>query len=146
SYDMAVRSASLVLPHHSETLPAKKIDPAVLPTLSDDDLRELGLPLGDRKKLRAAIRALGGSPPAASTALSESLAGALPRAVGEQRHLTVMFCDIVDSTPLAATLDLETLQLLIDTYQQQVADCVARYDGFVAKFMGDGVLAYFGCP
>ncbi|TMF83858.1 MAG: hypothetical protein E6I08_16650 [Chloroflexi bacterium] len=131
---------------HVETFRAEKIDAAVLPTLSDDDLRELGLPLGDRKKLRAAIEALGGWPPAASTALSESLAGARPRAVAEQRHLTVMFCDIVDSTPLAATLDLETLQSLIDTYQQQVADCVARYDGFVAKFMGDGVLAYFGYP
>src|SRR5205823_10992927 len=58
----------------------------------------------------------------------------------------VLFCDIIDSTPLAARLDLETLQSLIDTYQQQVADCVARYDGFVAKFMGDGVLVYFGYP
>ncbi len=57
-----------------------------------------------------------------------------------------MFCDIVDSTRLAATLDLEALQRVIDAYQHQVAGCAARYDGFVAKFMGDGVLVYFGYP
>ena len=57
-----------------------------------------------------------------------------------------MFCDIIDSTRLAATLDLETLQRLVEAYQKQVASCVARYDGFVAKFMGDGVLVYFGYP
>jgi len=57
-----------------------------------------------------------------------------------------MFCDIVDSTRLAATLDLETLRSVIDAYQHEVARCVARYDGFVAKFMGDGVLVYFGYP
>src|SRR5271168_3838427 len=73
-------------------------------------------------------------------------APAAPRAAAEQRHLTVMFCDIVDSTRLAATLDLETLQRVVDAYQHQVATCVTRYDGFVAKFMGDGVLVYFGYP
>jgi class 3 adenylate cyclase len=57
-----------------------------------------------------------------------------------------MFCDIIDSTRLAATLDLEILQTVTDGYQRQVAGCVARYDGFVAKFMGDGVLVYFGYP
>ena len=69
-----------------------------------------------------------------------------PRTAAEQRHLTVMFCDIVDSTRLAGTLELETLQQMIEAYQQQVASCVAQYDGFVAKFMGDGVLVYFGYP
>jgi class 3 adenylate cyclase len=73
-------------------------------------------------------------------------APAPPRAAADQRHLTVMFCDIIDSTRLAATLDLETLQRLVEAYQKQVASCVARYDGFVAKFMGDGVLVYFGYP
>jgi class 3 adenylate cyclase len=57
-----------------------------------------------------------------------------------------MFCDIVESTRLAATLDLEALRRVVDAYQHQVATCVARYDGFVAKFMGDGVLVYFGYP
>ena len=64
----------------------------------------------------------------------------------EQRHLTVMFCDLVGSTQLAATLDLEALQDVVEAYQQHVATCVARYEGFVAKFMGDGVLVYFGYP
>jgi class 3 adenylate cyclase/tetratricopeptide (TPR) repeat protein len=129
------------LGEHIELFRGEKIDAAVLPTLTDADLRELGLPLGDRKKLRAAIDAL----------VTTDLAGPVavptpPRAAAEQRHLTVMFCDIVDSTRLAATLDLETLQNVIDDYQHQVASCVARYDGFVAKFMGDGVLVYFGYP
>jgi class 3 adenylate cyclase/tetratricopeptide (TPR) repeat protein len=117
-----------------------------LPTLSDADLRELGLPLGDRKKLRAAIDALGAAPHGGAVTAPEPLRAPPPRAAAEQRHLTVMFCDIVDSTRLAAALDLETLQRVIDAYQHQVAICVARYDGFVAKFMGDGVLVYFGYP
>ncbi len=114
----------------------EKIDAAVLPTLSDADLRELGLALGDRKKLRAAIDALAITP----------LPAVGPRTAAEQRHLTVMFCDLVDSTHLAATLDLEVLQGVVEAYQQHVATCVARYEGFVAKFMGDGVMVYFGYP
>jgi class 3 adenylate cyclase/tetratricopeptide (TPR) repeat protein len=124
------------LSEHTELFRAEKIDAAVLPTLSDADLRELGLPLGDRKRLRAAIDALGAPQPAAAG----------PRAPAEQRHLTVMFCDLIDSTRLAATLELEALQGAVETYQQHVATCAARYEGFVAKFMGDGVLVYFGYP
>ena len=123
---------------HAETFRTEKIDATVLPALTDADLRELGLPLGDRKKLRAAIDALAIAP--------EPLPNAAARGAAEQRHLTVMFCDIVESTRLASTLDLETLQRVIDAYQHQVASCAARYDGFVAKFMGDGVLIYFGYP
>jgi len=129
------------LAEHTELFRTEKIDAAVLPTLTDADLRELGLPLGDRKKLRAAIDALGTPSSADTVAVPVP-----PRAAAEQRHLTVMFCDIVDSTRLAATLDLETLRSVIDAYQHEVARCVARYDGFVAKFMGDGVLVYFGYP
>jgi len=114
----------------------EKIDSAVLPTLSDADLRELGLPLGDRKKLRTAIDALAATP----------LPAVGPRTAAEQRHLTVMFCDLIDSTQLAATLDLEVLQGVVEAYQQHVATCAVRYEGFVAKFMGDGVLVYFGYP
>jgi class 3 adenylate cyclase/tetratricopeptide (TPR) repeat protein len=133
------------LAEHIETFRAEKIDAAVLPTLTDGDLRDLGLPLGDRKKLRAAIEALAARPVTGAPPPLDQLRAA-PRGAAEQRHLTVMFCDIVDSTRLAATLDLETLQRLVDTYQHQVASCAARYDGFVAKFMGDGVLVYFGYP
>jgi len=136
--DIAGWLQQIGLAEHAELFRAEKIDAAVLPTLTDADLRELGLPLGDRKKLRAAIDALATLPGPPSAAA--------PRGDAEQRHLTVMFCDMVGSTPLAATLDLEILQSLIDAYQHQVARCVARYDGFVAKFMGDGVLVYFGYP
>lgn len=136
--DVASWLQALGLAEHIELFRTEKIDAAVLPTLTDADLRELGLPLGDRKKLRAAIDALGTAP--------RSSPASAPRAAAEQRHLTVMFCDIVNSTRLAGTLDLETLQSVIDAYQHQVAGCVARYDGFVAKFMGDGVLVYFGYP
>ena len=117
----------------------------MLPTLSDADLRELGLPLGDRKKLRIAIDAVRSAPLGRPVTAPESLRVPPPTAT-EQRHLTVMFCDLIDSTRLAATLDLETLQRTIDAYQQQVASCVGRYDGFVAQFIGDGVLVYFGYP
>ncbi|HKM73561.1 MAG TPA: AAA family ATPase [Stellaceae bacterium] len=144
--DIASWLQEIGLAEHIEVFRAEKIDAAVLPTLSDADLRELGLPLGDRKKLRAAIDALATAPHGGAVTAPEPLRAPPPRAAAEQRHLTVMFCDIVDSTRLAAALDLETLQRVIDAYQHQVAICVARYDGFVAKFMGDGVLVYFGYP
>jgi class 3 adenylate cyclase/tetratricopeptide (TPR) repeat protein len=144
--DIASWLQEIGLAEHIEIFRAEKIDAAVLPTLSDADLRELGLPLGDRKKLRAAIEALATSPLAGALAPPEPLRTAAPRAAAEQRHLTVMFCDIIDSTRLAATLELETLQRVVDAYQHLVARCASRYDGFVAKFMGDGVLVYFGFP
>ena len=143
--DIASWLREIGLAEHAEIFRTEKIDAAVLPTLTDADLRELGLPLGDRKKLRAAIDALGTTPSGAPPT-PEGIQGAAPRSAAEQRHLTVMFCDIVDSTRLAATLELGGLQGLVEAYQQHVATCVARYDGFVAKFMGDGVLVYFGYP
>src|ERR1700751_6046315 len=121
--DIANWLQQIGLAQHAELFRAEKIDAAVLPTLTAADLRELGLPLGDRKKLRAAIDALGTTDSAGAVAVS-----APPRAAAEQRHLTVMFCDIIDSTRLAATLDLEILQTVTDGYQRQVAGCVARYD------------------
>jgi class 3 adenylate cyclase/tetratricopeptide (TPR) repeat protein len=136
----------LGLAEHADIFRAEKIDATVLSSLSDADLRELGLPLGDRKKLRAAIDALGGRPAAGAVPTAEPPLVAAPRAASEQRHLTVMFCDLIDSTRLAATLELETLQRVIDAYQNLVAGSVARYDGFVARFLGDGVLVYFGYP
>jgi class 3 adenylate cyclase/predicted ATPase len=144
--DIATWLQQIGLGEHTETFRTEKIDAAVLPTLTDADLRELGLPLGDRKKLRAAIDALGTTPFPGAPSTPEPLQGAARRLAGEQRHLTVMFCDIVDSTRLAATLELENLRHVVDAYQSQVASCAARYEGFVAKFMGDGVLVYFGYP
>ena len=108
-----------------------EIDLEVLPDLTDADLRELGIPLGPRKKLLKAIAALN----------EESRS-----AEAERRQLTVMFCDLVDSTSLAGRLDPEDLRTVIQAYQQCCAEIIDRFDGHVANFMGDGVLAYFGYP
>src|SRR5882757_2371937 len=106
----------------------------VVAQLGDDDLRELGLSVGDRKRVLAAV--------------SASTAAATPPATAavERRQLTVMFCDLADSTALSSRLDPEDMRDVIRAYQTACADVIARHDGFVAKFMGDGLLAYFGYP
>ena len=120
------------------------IDLDVVASLTDSDLKELGLSLGDRKRVLAAVSAsaapvtlpLASLPPPASP----------PHAAAERRQLTVMFCDLAGSTALSARLDPEDMREVIRAYQDACSGVVARYDGFVAKFMGDGVLAYFGYP
>ena len=124
-----------------------EITPEVLPELTDADLRELGLPLGPRKAVLRALRALDG--PAASgeqaRMMSEPSNPAAPPEA-ERRQLTVMFCDLVGSTALAGRLDPEEMCEVLRAYQNAVAGQVVRFEGFVAKFLGDGVLAYFGWP
>src|SRR3984893_3868213 len=116
------------------------IDAAVLPELTADDLKDLGVSLvGHRRKLLAAIAALRSDVDAASEP-----AAVAPTA--ERRQLTVMFCDLVGSTELSARLDPEDLREVITAYHRAVADVVGGFDGFVAKYMGDGVLIYFGYP
>jgi class 3 adenylate cyclase/tetratricopeptide (TPR) repeat protein len=125
------------------------VDADLLPTLTAEDLRELGVAsLGHRKRLLAAIAALvpptDPQPPAASP-----LPMPQPSSTGsqaERRHLTVMFVDLVGSTTLSQRLDPEEMREVIRAYQDRVAGEVLRYEGHVAKFMGDGVLAYFGWP
>jgi class 3 adenylate cyclase/predicted ATPase len=116
------------------------IDAAVLPELTADDLRELGVSLiGHRRKLLAAIAALRGDlGPVAETAAATPMA--------ERRQLTVMFCDLVGSTALSTRHDPEDLRELIGDYHRAVSETVGCFDGFVAKYMGDGVLIYFGYP
>ena len=104
---------------------------------NDDHLKELGLPLGARLKLLKAIKALNSA--------SEVSASA-PRGEAERRQLTVMFVDLVGSTELSLKLDPEELRDLSRAYQDATAREVGRYGGYVAKFMGDGVLVYFGYP
>ncbi|RXH14398.1 adenylate/guanylate cyclase domain-containing protein [Bradyrhizobium guangzhouense] len=118
------------------------IDISVLPDLNDQDLRELGIVLGDRKKILRAIREMQGSETIASLAIS---AGAAPD-VAERRQLTVMFCDLVGSTALSTQLDPEDLRKIIGAYHKACAAVVEQNGGFVAKYMGDGVLVYFGYP
>ena len=125
------------------------IDDAVLRRLTAEDWRELGVAsVGHRRRLLDAIASL--SAPAltadASGPSTETTATLSPRAEAERRQLTVMFCDLVGSTALSARLDPEDLRELFGAYHAAVAEEVGRLGGFVAKYMGDGVLSYFGYP
>jgi class 3 adenylate cyclase len=112
------------------------IDADILPELTEADLEKLGVLLGHRKRMLRAIAARAAATPAAA-----------PRAEGaERRHLTVMFCDLVGSTALSARLDPEDLREVLGAYHAAVAAEVERFGGFVARYMGDGVLIYFGYP
>ena len=129
------------------------VDGEVLPDLTAEDLLGMGVTsIGHRRKLLAAIAAIGAEAPApAGTAVSASapvsaVAGVTVQAEAERRQLTVMFCDVVGSTALSTQFDPEDLRELINAYHHAVAETVTRFDGFVAKYMGDGVLIYFGYP
>ncbi|WP_271499381.1 adenylate/guanylate cyclase domain-containing protein [Bradyrhizobium sp. CCBAU 11357] len=119
-----------------------RIDISVLGDLDDHDLRELGIVLGDRKKILRAIRELHASEKVASTTTSAQWAAE----EAERRQLTVMFCDLVGSTALSTQLDPEDLRKIIGAYHRTCAAVVEQNGGFVAKYMGDGVLVYFGYP
>jgi len=121
------------------------IDGEVLSALTSDDLISIGVTsVGHRRKLLAAITSLGATPPAATVIAAPRDAPAAADA--ERRQLTVMFCDLVGSTALAARLDPEDLREVLAAYHRALADVVRSFDGFVAKYMGDGVLVYFGYP
>jgi class 3 adenylate cyclase/predicted ATPase len=120
------------------------IDESVLPHLTEDHLRELGLPLGARIKLLAAIAAL--SKQAAPHVPAPMTVASSPPDAAERRQITVLFSDLVGSTALSTRMDPEDLRNLISAYQKCVTETVRRFGGFVAKYMGDGVLVYFGYP
>jgi class 3 adenylate cyclase/predicted ATPase len=122
-----------------------EIDWEVLPKLTSADLREIGVvAIGHRRKLLEAIAALGAS--ALTSAVTAPVSGASTPAEAERRQLTVMFCDLVGSTMLSTRFDPEDLREIVGAYHRCVADTVCRFNGFVAKYMGDGVLVYFGYP
>src|SRR5437868_5404754 len=142
--DVAAWLQSLGLERYVPAFRDNDIDAEVLPKLTADDLISIGVTsVGYRRKLLAAIAALSAEMPAAVTAPSRN---APAQAEAERRQLTVMFCDLVGSTALAARLDPEDLREVIAAYHRAVAEIVAGFDGFVAKYMGDGVLIYFGYP
>jgi class 3 adenylate cyclase/tetratricopeptide (TPR) repeat protein len=125
------------------------IDSDVLPELTEGDLKKLGIPLGDRKRLIKAIRAMVAGSPAAFTISGvgeDAQSGQLRAAAAERRHLTVMICDLVGSTVLSTRLDPEDVGAVINAYHAACARIVQAYDGFIADFRGDGILAYFGHP
>jgi class 3 adenylate cyclase len=140
--DIAVWLRDLGLQQYEALFRENDIDAEVLSDLTDGDLEKIGVSLGHRKRLLKAVAALAGpaaAPPTAATPIP--LADA-----AERRQLTVMFSDLVGSTALSARLDAEDMREVIRAYQDACSGAVARYDGFAAKFMGDGVLAYFGFP
>jgi class 3 adenylate cyclase len=129
------------LEQYARTFRDNAIDADVLCDLTDEHLRELGLPLGARLKLLRAVAALR----AGQTPVSPEITPAA-RTDAERRQVTVMFSDLVGSTALSARMDPEDLREVISAYQKCVAETVGRFGGFVAKYMGDGVLVYFGYP
>ena len=134
---------SLGMSEYAERFAENDIDTSVLRHLTDQDLKELGVSLGHRRKMLAAIAVLGGAVPASpQPALTEPK----PQDTAERRQVTVMFSDLVGSTALSTRMDPEDLRELITAYQKCVAETVRRFGGFVAKYMGDGVLVYFGYP
>ena len=134
----------LGLVEYADAFERERIDLAAVRTLSDADLRELGLPMGPRSKLKAAVAALT-APEATPTARASSPPEGV-RADAERRQLTVMFCDLVGSTALSHSLDPEPLRELLRSYQQTCGRVIERYDGHVAQYLGDGLMVYFGWP
>jgi class 3 adenylate cyclase/predicted ATPase len=130
----------LGMSEYAERFNENGIDVSVLPHLTDQDLKDLGVLLGHRRKMLAAIAKLAG--------VAAASPQPAPRApdTAERRQVTVMFSDLVGSTALSAQMDPEDLREIISAYQQCVAETVRRFGGFVAKYLGDGVLVYFGYP
>ena len=127
---------------YAERFAENRIDFSVLRDLTDQDLKDLGVVLGDRRKMLRAIGELNEASPVAPATPTKPVS----QDAAERRQVTVMFCDLVGSTALSARMDPEDLREVISAYQKCVADTVRHYDGFVAKYMGDGVLVYFGYP
>jgi class 3 adenylate cyclase len=145
--DIAAWLRELGLERYEPAFRENEIDAEVLPELTESDLSALGLPIGPRRKLLKAIAALregGGLAEEQPSAVLAPVSASIPEA--ERRQLTVLFCDLVGSTALSARLDPEDLRAVIGAYHRCVAGVIEGVGGFVAKYMGDGVLAYFGYP
>jgi class 3 adenylate cyclase/predicted ATPase len=143
--DVADWLRKLGLEQYEQAFRANEIDAGVLPSLTAEDLRDLGVTLvGHRRRLLDAIADLRARAPVATeTAASPD---ALVPGDAERRQLTVMFCDLVGSTALSTQLDPEDLREVIGAYHRAVTEIIAGFDGFVSRYMGDGVLVYFGYP
>jgi len=136
---------SLGLERYEAVFRDNEIDADVLHDLTDNHLREMGVALGARLKLLKAIAALSPRAEPASRTSAVALAS-LAVDAAERRQVTVMFSDLVGSTSLSVRMDPEDLREVISAYQKCVAETVHRFDGFVARYMGDGILVYFGYP
>ena len=149
--DVVVWLRSLGLGKYEAIFRENDIDETVFPSLTHENLKELGVAsFGHRVKLLDAIAALrsegSGKTPSVDVTTTSSTPSAQPEDRAERRQVTVMFSDLVGSTALSARMDPEDLREVISAYQNCVAETVQRFGGFVAKYMGDGVLVYFGYP
>jgi class 3 adenylate cyclase len=148
--DIVVWLRSLGFEKYEPVFRENEIDADVLLELTELDLEKLGVPLGHRKRLLKAIAALrndaSGKPLSVDTATTSTAPSPHPEDRAERRQVTVMFSDLVGSTALSARMDPEDLREVISAYQKRVAETIQRFGGFVAKYMGDGVLVYFGYP
>src|SRR6516165_1751977 len=135
----------LGMSEYAQRFAESRIDFSVLPDLTDQDLKDLGVVLGDRRKILRAIAGLKSTEAVAPSPATEAVI-ARPQDTAERRQVTVMFSDLVGSTALSARMDPEDLREVISAYQKCVAETVQRFGGFLAKYMGDGVLVYFGYP
>src|SRR6266576_70651 len=134
--------ASIGLGEYAQRFGENAIDLSVVRDLTEQDLKDLGVLLGHRRKMLRAIAELD----QAALAPAETATELVARDEAERRHLTVMFCDLVGSTALSARLDPEDMRAVIDAYRAACARITRTYDGFLAQFRGDGILAYFGYP
>jgi class 3 adenylate cyclase/tetratricopeptide (TPR) repeat protein len=134
--------ASLGLSEYAQRFAENHVDASVLPDLTDQDLIELGIPLGHRRKMLRAIAELDG----AALEPAEATTEPVPRDEAERRHLTVMFCELAGSGVLAARLDPEDMWSVIASYHACIGEVVGRHNGMIARYMDDGALAYFGYP
>ena len=133
------------LGHYGDLFARHRIDLDVVPDLTESDLAELGLPLGDRRRLQRAMMSL---VPAGSASSSVGNGPRAPSATvgAERRQLTVMFCDMVGSTSLSEQFDPEDVRDIIAAYRETCVSVLEYYEGFVARYIGDGILVYFGYP
>ena len=149
--DIVLWLRSLGLGKYEAAFRENEIDETVLPSLTEEHLKQLGVTaLGHRVKLLDAIAAFpsdaSGKTPSDDATTTSSAPSPHPEDRAERRQVTVMFSDLVGSTALSARMDPEDLREVISAYQKCVAETVGRFGGFVAKYMGDGVLIYFGYP
>jgi class 3 adenylate cyclase len=144
----------LGMSEYAERFAENRIDLSVLPDLTDQHLKDLGIALGDRLKMLRAIANLDNARPAAAPAsapasvqpIAATIDVPAPETAGERRHLTVMFCDLVDSTGISAKLDPEEWRDLVGAYLNSASTAVTEMGGKVAKKLGDGLMALFGYP
>ncbi len=144
--DIAQWLEGLGLGQYAQAFAENRIDLDVVTRLTEDDLKDLGLPIGDRRRLQVAIEALSADEPSTRPDASPARKAEPQPTEAERRQLTVMFCDLVGSTALSSRLDPEEMRDVLRAYQEAVTRVVEQYDGHVAKYLGDGVLTYFGWP